>query len=848
MQDRISGAGSAAAAQGGTAGVVAALRLAVLLCCCLFSAPALGGPLVITEPTVVRGEVRWRGRVELRADVLVPAGAVLRIAPGTEVVVYGSGSTKTQPEYLSSQTEVTVRGELFAEGTAEAGIRFRYDGPQQDGMGQWAGINVDGGRVVLRHCTVGQAESGVTVWSGSAAIEQSRLAGNRTGVSVLGEGAAVRLAETAVTANEYGLVVREGGRVELSGPAPSGNEEGDRLEWRRPGMFRPSAAFGRGIEATAPPTPYRSESLLGTVVWRDHVVVDGVIRVPAKSRLIIMPGTVVEFTRADSNGDGIGENGLLVMGMLVAKGTADRPIVFRSAASDRRMGDWDAINIYVSDGFQNLLEYCIIEDAYRGLHFHFSNVLVSHVEVRNCYRGLQFQESLVRIESSDLHGNKNALRARDSELAFVGNRVYGNLSGPNIFRVTGVVEENVIALNLGDGLRVREGAVEVRGNAVLGNRDGLLFAYANYGACTGNVVSGNVERGVILKGTENVRVEGNFIQGNGTNGLSLLRARGTIVHNQITGNGSRGIGIQSFVGQIRRNNLVGNGGYALGLEGAMAIDARENHWGGADLGRVIYDGRDEPGRGEVSYEPVLESPVPFTWPRPDILIDTVWQGVVLLPRRVDGAAGATITILPGTEVRFAARRGLWSNSDIRAVGEPERPIRFTRRDDEAWHQIMVERAEAVFRFCSFEGAETALHSHFSLLEVSACRFSGNRTGMMFKGGPVLVRRSLFTGNSVGIVTNFAHGEVTGCTIRGNAIGVMVRAEKNLGMRISGNNIFANSRYEVKMGDFNPGQDADFRDNYWGCGDPAAKIYDSSTEPGVGRVLYRPFLTAPVPAP
>jgi len=798
----------------------------------------------INEPAVIGEDTTWTGSVRVGADVLVLPGAVLTIAPGTEVTVLASESTKTQPEYLSSLTEITVRGELRALGEEGAPIRFRYEGEQQDGAGQWAGINVDGGRVRLAYCTVSQAESGVVVWDGSAAVRRSRLVANRTGLSVLGSGAEARVFDTEITDNEYGIVVTEGGRVDLENSAPRGNHQQDRLEWKGEG-YRPSAPVPE-VEVSKLTSPYQSESLLGTVVWKDHVVVNGVIRVPAKSRLIIMPGTVVEFTRADSNGDGIGENGLLVMGMLVAKGTKDRPIVFRSAAKDRRMGDWDAINIYVSDGFQNLLEYCIIEDAYRGLHFHFSNVLVSHVEVRNNYRGLQFQESLVTIEESYIHGNKNALRARDSELVFRGNRVYDNLSGPNIFRVTGLVEDNVIAGNLGDGLRVREGAVEVSGNAIIGNRDGVLVAYANYGECTGNVVSGNAERGIILKGTDNVRVEGNFIQGNGTNGISLLRARATIIHNQIANNGGRGIGIQSFDGQIRRNNLLGNREYHLGLEGTMDIDARENYWGGADLGRVIYDRRDEPTRGQVQYEPVLPAPVPFTWPRPDVLVDTVWEGVILIPRRVNGAAGASITVRPGTVVRFAAHRGLWSNSDIYAVGEAERPILFTRRDEEPWHQIMVEKARGIFRYCRFDGAETALHSHFSKIEVATCWFTDNRTGMMFKGGPVRIRDSIFRDNEFGIIPNLAVGEVSSCEITANRIGIMVKAEKGRGMAIHGNNIYANRRYNLKMGDLNVDEDVDVRRNWWGTPDPAATFYDARTEPGVGLGVFEPVAPAPFP--
>ena len=49
---------------------------------------------------------------------------------------------------------------------------------------------------------------------------------------------------------------------------------------------------------------------------------------PEGSRLIIMPGTIVEFKRKDTDGDGIGENGFLFRAFLLPK--AQRNIPFSS--------------------------------------------------------------------------------------------------------------------------------------------------------------------------------------------------------------------------------------------------------------------------------------------------------------------------------------------------------------------------------------------------------------------------------------------------------------------------------------------------------------------------------------
>jgi hypothetical protein len=173
---------------------------------------------------------------------------------------------------------------------------------------------------------------------------------------------------------------------------------------------------------------YGDEVLTGDTVWRGRIVINGLLRVPEKSRLIIAPGTVVEFKKKDANGDGIGENGILMQGVLIAKGTSDGPIIFRSAERQKRTGDWDAINIMNSDGAQNLMEFCQVEDAYRGLHFHFSNVIVNESVLRNNYIGIQFQESAVEIRGSYIYGNKNGIKGRDSEVNFAGNYISGNIN------------------------------------------------------------------------------------------------------------------------------------------------------------------------------------------------------------------------------------------------------------------------------------------------------------------------------------------------------------------------------------------------------------------------------------
>ena len=73
--------------------------------------------------TVLAGNTVWQGEVVLKEDLLVPRGVTLTVRAGTVVKVLASESTKTDPEFLSPLTEITVRGTIRVEGTAAAPVR-----------------------------------------------------------------------------------------------------------------------------------------------------------------------------------------------------------------------------------------------------------------------------------------------------------------------------------------------------------------------------------------------------------------------------------------------------------------------------------------------------------------------------------------------------------------------------------------------------------------------------------------------------------------------------------------------------------------------------------------------------
>lgn len=812
-------------------------KLCFTLLLTLFTAliPSLSQAVTLTKDTL------WQGEITLNEDVLVPKGITLTIRPATRIRVAAAESTKTDPEYLSPLTEITVRGKLKVEGTPQAPVEFLG---QENRVGSWAGITIDQGAAVMRSFLVKNAENAIHVLDGSLQMHGATLRDNRYGL-VLQGGKTNAVQENAlITGNDYGLLTLQGAHLTTKSSTLERNRKKDNY-------IASTKEFPAGSMLEAPAgTPvsrsYGDEAFRGDMVWQGRIEVAGTIRVPQGSRLIIMPGTIIEFVKKDTNGDGIGENGLMIQGRLVAKGTKEQPIVFRSAEKDKKMGDWDSINIMDSAEAQNLIEYCRIEQAYRGLHFHFSNVAVHNSSITDNYRGIQFQESQVEMKGNYLGNNKSGVQGRDSDLIFIDNLLQSNYVGANFYRTTLTARGNRVVGNWKEGWRIREGISTLQENLIDGNRNGLMLADMYYGDYNRNVFTNNLETGLSLKNADNVEVTGNVIAGNGINGLNVQESRALVKGNQITDNSERGIGVLSFDGLITGNNLANNGLYAIDLDGTGDVVAPANWWGGSSPEKVVFDKRNDSTRGRIIQDTPSDRPFRFTWPLQSVTTDTTWRGNIVVNRNTTVTNRAELTIAPETTVEFSRGTGLLIKGRIIARGKPAGKIIFTSLEKKAasdWDEIQLEYATgSEISNCVFEYATWGLHSHFTNLSVSDSHFTNNFGGMRFRSGPVEIKHSTFNKNSIGIRAYLGNALISDNIITGNETGIFVR-EKGGGLSISRNNIFDNSNYNIRVGDFN-NEDVPARNNWWGNKDPLETFFDGRNEPGIGNVLYEPFQRAP----
>lgn len=781
-------------------------------------------------------DTEWTGDLVLDEDLLIPVGVTLRIKAGTSVTVLPAESSRTEPEFLSPLAEITVRGDLVIEGTEALPVLLRGKDEGAPGARAWAGILVDGGKVRARAFTISGADTGITLLRGELVASDATWTRNRVGMAILDPTARVALRSALVSANDYGVIQVEGAGVDLGAARVHGNRKQDRHSYRL--QQAPSAGQAMVAPADQPVTRVVADMpLVGETVWSGRVVVEGVVRVPPGSRLVILPGTLVEFTRRDTNKDGIGENGLSLQGVLIAKGSREAPIHFRSAAKTRRPGDWDAVNIFNSDGRENLVEHCSFEDAYRGLHFHFSNVVVQDSRFKGNYRAMQFQESNVAIRRSEITGNRSGIQGRDSSLELADNRITANGTGMNVLRVALTATGNTFEANRMRALRVREGSVSLIGNQVFGNRSGVSLKGVDRGALRENVIAANGETGLSVRGSDNLRVSGNFLSGNGWSGLDLRDVRLVVEGNHISYNGERGLGVRGFQGRVSSNSFVANGSWAIDLEDRGDLAAVGNWWGGERPELVVCDREDDPARGRVDVGKALTVAPPFRWPLGQVAGETRWQGHIVLGASLVVPLGATLIVRPGTVVELAPGVGVEVRGDIVAGARSGERVVFTSRSKAStgkWGEIQLERSQgSAFTRCVFEYADWGIHAHFSDLTVSECVFRHNKGGMRFRSGPVRLRSSDFVENDIGIRAFRGRAEITGNLITRNRNGVFVR-EKGGGLTIRGNDIYDNTSYNVRLGDFND-EDVDARGNWWGLGDPRDGIFDERSEPGIGAV-------------
>lgn len=189
--------------------------LLVLLAACSTALPP--APLQQELSGVISSDLTLSGEVLLTGDLLILPGHTLTLQPGTTVRVRKSESTKIDPEYLSSYTEILVRGRLQAAGTAGAPIAFLPETPGNAGEVVWAGIILDrAAGSIISHARIEGAEQGILAIAAAPHLAENTIYNCRYGIVIQGPGSA-GIYNNRIEAGEGGLFVLAGASPEIVG-------------------------------------------------------------------------------------------------------------------------------------------------------------------------------------------------------------------------------------------------------------------------------------------------------------------------------------------------------------------------------------------------------------------------------------------------------------------------------------------------------------------------------------------------------------------------------------------------------------------------------------------------------
>jgi len=243
--------------------------------------------------------------------------------------------------------------------------------------------------------------------------------------------------------------------------------------------------------------------------------------------------------------------------------------------------------------------------------------------------------------------------------------------------------------------------------------------------------------------------------------------------------------------------------------------------------------------------------------------EETWGGEVRIAGVVTVKKGGSLTILPGTRVRFAKfdRDGdgigdgeLLVEGRLIARGSAAEPILFTSAAAQPapadWKYLYLDFARGgdISHIIS-EYAYSGIQIHFSKASVTDSEFRHNVDGVRFSTVNLLLERNLIHHNRHGLryEERRSSGRVTHNSIRDNVIGIFAVTRCRGQIPVTQNNITGSRDYQVKFG-LQQRRDVAFPGNWWGDTDPgkiAESFFDRKFDRSLGRASAPGFLAAPV---
>jgi len=290
----------------------------------------------------------------------------------------------------------------------------------------------------------------------------------------------------------------------------------------------------RAVAQFVPVAIYNSRLLSEDSQWQGAIQVNGMVTVAAKATLTIMPGTVVRFGP---------DSGILVLGRIVAKGTAELPILLTSYYLQPVPADWYGI-VLTGTAKKNIFEQLQLQGAEAAIYAKSSSLELkqlifadsiadaSDIAVSGCSSGIvsvkseldletvtiEKCETALSLRSSSLTATrlkitasaKTAFTAENSQLKIESALFSANHAGALLKTCEGSVNTSKFIANSETAVVLSDSPLKFSSNLVYGSKVGIQLQ-DNLPSIWGNSIYANSSYNILYSGDENIYLGGNWL-------------------------------------------------------------------------------------------------------------------------------------------------------------------------------------------------------------------------------------------------------------------------------------------------------------------------------------------------
>lgn len=157
--------------------------------------------------------------------------------------------------------------------------------------------------------------------------------------------------------------------------------------------------------------------------------------------------------------------------------------------------------------------------------------------------------------------------------------------------------------------------------------------------------------------------------------------------------------------------------------------------------------------------------------------DTQWSGSVLVQGMVTVSAQATLTVLPGTVVRFNPESGITVLGRIVVKGTSDQPVSFSSIYMEPapsdWYGIVLTASSKknIFEQLKIQGAESAIFSRSSSLEIKSIQISDSLIAIKLTDSIARINSSKISTCASGLVSISSETDIDSLVVEKCRVGV-----------------------------------------------------------------------------